>query len=202
MKSKLGASCSEEVRSAFKDILLKHSPHELDKDQKLSWAEELEATLHDVHGGDSKLIKKHLLQLITALKQNSAYLSKFTAQELVSMSPSELGAGTSSVAARSLLVNGLVGWETYLQRAIPQLPTESPWFQSGSSCRLVIVSFQNKEVYGAFTEAFRSVDRVTVIDGNILHQDGGDYLSDAFLSPANTIGNMDGGIDRVYADHF
>ena len=202
MKGKLGASCSEEVRSAFKDILLKHSPHELDEDQKLLWAEELEATLHDVHGGDAKLIKKHLLQLFTAYKQNSPYLSQFTVHELVSMSPSELGAGTSSVEARSRLVNGLVGWETYLQKAIPQLPAESEWFQSGSSCRLVIVSFQNKDVNDAFTEAFRGVDRVTVIDGNILHQDGGGYQADAFLSPANTIGNMDGGIDRIYADHF
>lgn len=101
-----------------------------------------------------------------------------------------------------MLMNGLVGWETYLQRAIPPLPVESEWFQSGLSCHLVIVSYQNKEVNEAFAEVFRAVDRVAIVDGNILQQDGGGYQADAFFSPANTIGNMDGGIDRIYADHF
>ncbi len=48
----------------------------------------------------------------------------------------------------------------------------------------------------------RGVWQVVVTEGNILHHDGNGHQADAFLSPANTIGNMDGGIDRIYADHF
>jgi len=202
MKSRLVASSSDEARAAFVEILLKHCPCEVDEERRKSWAEELEAALYHKHRGDPKPIKRHLLQLISSLKQNSAHLSHFTAQEVVTMSPSELGAGTPSAEARSRIVNGLVGWETYLQATIPQLSGESGWHKIGSSCRLIIVSFQNKEINDAFTEVFRHVDRVVVTDGNILHQDGGGYQADAFLSPANTIGNMDGGIDRIYANHF
>ena len=38
-----------------------------------------------------------------------------------------------------------------------------------------------------------------IVQGSILDQEG---AVDGFVSPANTIGNMDGGIDKAYATHF
>ncbi|MEM1008339.1 MAG: macro domain-containing protein [Myxococcota bacterium] len=49
----------------------------------------------------------------------------------------------------------------------------------------------------AWEEAFADVPEVEVIRGNILHLE-----ADAIVSPANSFGYMDGGIDLVYSEFF
>lgn len=202
MNKRCAVTSSDEARKAYRDILFKHSPPQDEPEQKRSWAEEVEAVLHDKHHGDHKLIKKHLMSIVSGLNHNAEHLHKFAPMEIVSMNLSELNQGTAAATTRALVANGLLGWESCLEKPIPTLPKDSEWYREGSGCRLVIVSFQNKEVNDAFAQLFHSTERVEVIDGSILHQDGGGFQADALMAPANTIGNMDGGIDRIYANHF
>ena len=55
----------------------------------------------------------------------------------------------------------------------------------------------NTHLAAAWESAFAGVDRVRVFAGNIL-----DVSGDAVVSPANSFGNMNGGVDRVYLWRF
>lgn len=55
----------------------------------------------------------------------------------------------------------------------------------------------NESVVDALKAAFQGTDRLEVWHGNIL-----DIRCDAVVSPANSFGFMDGGIDLAYAKHF
>src|SRR3990167_3412702 len=54
-----------------------------------------------------------------------------------------------------------------------------------------------EEMIVAWRNAFDGLRGVNVIHGNIL-----DYAEDTIVSPANSYGYMDGGIDRIYRNHF
>lgn len=53
------------------------------------------------------------------------------------------------------------------------------------------------DLYYAWRKHFKNVSAVEVIDGDILQQSG-----DAIVSPANSFGYMDGGLDLKYSQHF
>ena len=50
----------------------------------------------------------------------------------------------------------------------------------------------------AWKEFFDGVEDVTIIHGSILD----DPKWDAFVSPANSFGFMNGGVDLAYSDHY
>ncbi len=54
-----------------------------------------------------------------------------------------------------------------------------------------------EEVVAAWRIAFEGFESVHIRQGNIL-----DYAEDTIVSPANSYGYMDGGIDRIYIDYF
>jgi O-acetyl-ADP-ribose deacetylase (regulator of RNase III) len=53
------------------------------------------------------------------------------------------------------------------------------------------------ELAAAWRAAFADVPAVKIIEGDILAASG-----DAIVSPANSFGYMDGGLDRLYSEHF
>ena len=55
----------------------------------------------------------------------------------------------------------------------------------------------NDELVECWREAFAPIESVEVSRGNIL-----ELASDTIVSPANSYGYMDGGIDRAYRDYF
>ena len=61
----------------------------------------------------------------------------------------------------------------------------------------VILRDRDPAVVAAWRQHFDGVDNVEVGHGDIF-----DVTADAIVSPANSFGYMDGGIDAVYTDHF
>lgn len=55
----------------------------------------------------------------------------------------------------------------------------------------------NLELYYAWNKYFSLVNNFEIIDGDILQESG-----DAIVSPANSFGYMDGGLDLKYSQHF
>ncbi|MEE9491934.1 MAG: macro domain-containing protein [Gammaproteobacteria bacterium] len=53
------------------------------------------------------------------------------------------------------------------------------------------------EMITAWDRVFFDTPDVEILQGNIL-----DFAEDTIVSPANSYGYMDGGIDKVYRDHF
>jgi O-acetyl-ADP-ribose deacetylase (regulator of RNase III) len=56
---------------------------------------------------------------------------------------------------------------------------------------------RNQELAEAWTKHFKGVEQVAVSCGDIF-----DLAADAIVSPANSFGFMDGGIDLVYSNYF
>lgn len=56
---------------------------------------------------------------------------------------------------------------------------------------------QNPEIAARFAEVFATEARVEVLQGNILH-----LTADALVSPANSFGDMGGGLDKAIDDFF
>lgn len=52
-------------------------------------------------------------------------------------------------------------------------------------------------LYFEWHQIFHQIPNIEIIDGDILRQDG-----DAIVSPANSFGYMDGGLDLKYSQHF
>ncbi len=55
----------------------------------------------------------------------------------------------------------------------------------------------NKELYSAWKKEFRNTSGIQIIHGSIF-----DYPSEAIVSPANSFGVMDGGLDGKLRDYF
>ena len=56
---------------------------------------------------------------------------------------------------------------------------------------------RNKEIVKAWTSVFNNYSNIKISCGNIL-----DLEADAIISPANSFGFMDGGIDLAYSEYF
>jgi len=59
-----------------------------------------------------------------------------------------------------------------------------------------LVAF-NIDLFYAWKKYFEKIPNVEIIDGDILKEQG-----DAIVSPANSFGYMDGGLDLIYSKHF
>lgn len=188
------------ARKALVGIILKYCPSEIDIELKSKWAQELEAAVYDHCSGDMKESRKRIMSLTGSLRSNGSHLSQFLPSSLATMSLVDLNSGTAASIHRFNVANGLDGWEGSTLEPQPSLLASSHWFSSG--CKLVLVAYNNTEVSSTLRTSFGETEGVHVIDDNILCHDGLGHCVDAFVSPANTIGNMDGGIDRIYADHF
>jgi len=55
----------------------------------------------------------------------------------------------------------------------------------------------DKDIYHLLMDAFLEDGRVRVLHGSVL-----DVKADAWVSPANSFGFMNGGIDAQYLEHF
>jgi hypothetical protein len=94
---------------------------------------------------------------------------------------------------------GLEGW--------PELPAEPPLFADGADAwalepdRTLTIVLLNKpdELVAFFREHFGVMPRVVIRNGNVEDLHAAREV-DCFLSSANSYGNMDGGIDRTYAE--
>jgi O-acetyl-ADP-ribose deacetylase (regulator of RNase III) len=70
-------------------------------------------------------------------------------------------------------------------------------FRAEESALLLVLSDTNPEVVMAFMQAFGAYEGVTFGSGNILQA-----RIDSIVSPANSFGFMDGGIDLAYRNFF
>src|ERR1700722_14277642 len=61
----------------------------------------------------------------------------------------------------------------------------------------VILVDINRNVVNAWRNAFADASEVSIREGSILDQN-----VDAWVTPTNSRGSMDGGLDRVIKDHF
>jgi len=123
-------------------------------------------------------------------------LSQVPPAALVTLTSDELAEGTSVWHERRLVRRS--GWpET--EGALLALPSDSAWHCAVTKS-LVIVDLE-PEIHREFKAAFAGIPRVYVARGDIFTVVP-DCPADAYMSSANTIGNMDGGIDRAFADKF
>lgn len=65
-----------------------------------------------------------------------------------------------------------------------------------NTLRFKLVAF-HYDLFYAWKKYFDKIENVEVVDGDILKQQG-----DAIVSPANSFGYMDGGLDLKYSQHF
>jgi O-acetyl-ADP-ribose deacetylase (regulator of RNase III) len=70
------------------------------------------------------------------------------------------------------------------------------WREERIILHIKLVAF-NLELYYAWKKYFDSTKSVEIIDGDILKQS-----ASAIVSPANSFGYMDGGLDLKYSQHF
>ena len=132
------------------------------------------------------------------LEKNGVHLAQsYTPMELVGLSSDELGEGTTQHRHLLAKERGEVEWAPALANPPPVLPDGAAWHQAQGR-RLVMVTLE-AEAVAALSHFFGTTPGVEVVKGSILDQEGS---VDAFVSPANSTGNMDGGIDLVYANHF
>jgi O-acetyl-ADP-ribose deacetylase (regulator of RNase III) len=75
-----------------------------------------------------------------------------------------------------------------------KMHTLKPFGQCSSDTLRISFGDTNPEVANAIAVSFREVSTVEVVVGNLLD------LSDAIVSPANSIGDMGGGIDKAIDD--
>tara|TARA_R110000868_G_scaffold53744_6_gene168630 strand:+ start:26956 stop:27555 length:600 start_codon:yes stop_codon:yes gene_type:complete len=61
----------------------------------------------------------------------------------------------------------------------------------------IILSDINESLVEAWTHVMSDLDQVTISNGSIL-----DLSADAIVSPANSFGFMDGGVDAIYCAYF
>jgi hypothetical protein len=175
------------ARKKVESILLKFCPAEIAVGREV-WATALELALFEKHSGDMKQVTKHAMSIASSLKSNGSALYEYSTSELVVMTAAELNTGTPASKKRELEAAGLVGWEHCTIDPPPVLSSTSFWNTSAEGCCLLLVAFNSKEVSAALRVAFAGIERVVVLDGNILEHDGQNYSVDAFVSPANTTG--------------
>jgi len=158
------------------------------------WAEAVVTALYDKHGGALQDMRSHARSLVFNLNRNEKRLADISPKELVNLSSEQLAQGTSIATKQH--ASQLGGWNPPAPKV--DLPADSPWF-SQTTRKLVLV-LRDAAGYHAFQKYFGDLYQVKVVH----HDDICTYPGpvDAFVSPSNTLGNMDGGIDRAYANHF
>ncbi len=69
--------------------------------------------------------------------------------------------------------------------------------ETGSGTLRLSLCDRNPDITDLWSEIFRDADSVEVVQGNLLHLD-----CDALVSPANSFGDMSGGIDKAIDDFY
>ena len=155
--------------------------------------------LHAKHGysaGSDTTVRQHARSLAFNLKRNGSNLKSLTPTELVQLSANALVAGSIPAIVREKALLG--GWDP--PPPTSSLPADAPWLcNKDLEKKRIVFVLREKHVYEAYANYFVSIPRVQVLHNDIIAVEG---PVNAFVSPANTTGNMDGGIDRVYADFF
>ena len=143
-----------------------------------------------------------MLSLVHNLRQNGPNLAHFSPAELVALTEAELDVGSKQHVQLLAEARGQVAWKGSFAQTTPVLSSSSAWHSRHDSAKpkhLVLVAHMSTEALAACTHYFGSTMGVRVQSGGILAEA---EKVDAFVSPANTFGIIDGGIDIVYRDHF
>jgi len=188
---------------------LKRACPSKEEEKRASWATELVAALRSKHRGSctinshtvvSKAMFDHARSIASNLKRNNN-LCNLTPNELVELTQDELAKGTKTEQLRAKARLG--GWHPPLTPSVLS-SDRSAWHQEAQhqSKRLVLV-LRDETTWRSYHKYFGGLPRVDVIQHHDITDDKklGPTV-DAYVSPANSMGNMDGGIDRAYADHF
>lgn len=166
------------------------------------WAVQVEEAVSSRHSSPQE-VNAHLRNLLSNLRSNGVALALYEPAELAALSNAQLAEDSGERRRREATGRALGEDERQWHGSYadpPQvLSPRSAWH--ATRCSLVLCTRGiDSEAHKALQYYFHGVQRVAVASGgSILAQDG---VVDAFISPANTMGNMDGGIDRVYAEHF
>ena len=172
--------------------------------QRRAWAVALEAAVLSRHRSSTKEVKTHVRNLKNNLRSNGACLARYDPIELAALSNEQLGEDLKQDRLREATGRSWRAeqpWSGSYADPPPVISDDSAWRTASGRRRLVLATRGiDTEANAALQYYFKEVPGVEIaIGGSILAQEG---VVDAFISPANTMGNMDGGIDKVYAEHF
>jgi O-acetyl-ADP-ribose deacetylase (regulator of RNase III) len=176
--------------------LTRYCPHpEFSDSEKTDWAVALKKGLDNAHGsGNASALRVFLFHL----RKNGENLRKFSIDELSTMSRDQLSTGMAVHDKQKRISDGTLNWIGSFLEHPTKLPEQNDWKLTNPNNALILVA-QRKGMATAFHTYFQNIPGVSVCSSDIRELDG---TVDCFVSPANTRGNMDGGIDRAFAEHF
>ena len=128
------------------------------------------------------------------VQQHADFRHQYSAEQLARLSSAQL-TPPEQAARRAALQTGLAKWQGAFLPA-PDGRRAVAW--EAGSCRLTLVT-TDQDTYQAFAEYFGGMANVEVVQSTVEQLAS---TADTMVSPANTQGNMDGGVDRAYADMF
>ena len=163
-------------------------------EEQLQWARSVYAALLLECRGDDRALVGKLRTLLHNLAGNGPNLAHHTPAHLAGLNAAQLGEGSRAAKRQKQIKNG--GWRPVDWDVGVDVARAGPWGASGKELVFVVLRQDNADV---FTRCFAGLGNVRVEVGSI---EGQRRVVDAFVSPANTVGNMDGGIDAVYASMF
>ena len=164
------------------------------------WQRAIYRGCHRKTGGDRARLSRVIRSIAFNLKANGARLldpAVHRPEDLAALTPDELAEGTAAAARRASAADPLLPWKGSFNPGLKP-PAGEAWAWPGAGRRLVFVvkSALSRPVFAA---RFAGIAGVDVVGTPIEDQIG---MVSAFAASANTFGNMDGGIDRVYAELF
>ena len=176
--------------------LTRYCPHpELSDPQKIDWAIAMKRGLENAHGSRNA---SALRIFLFHLRKNGENLRSFSIDELSTMSRDQLSTGMAIHDQRKRISDGTLNWIGSFLEHPTRLPEKNDWKLTNPNNALILVA-QRKAMTTAFHTYFHNIPGVSICSCDIRELEG---TVDCFVSPANTRGNMDGGIDRAYAEHF
>eukprot|EP00037_Helgoeca_nana_P000206 m.20663 g.20663 ORF g.20663 m.20663 type:complete len:322 (-) comp10268_c0_seq1:174-1139(-) len=168
------------------------SPTSTDETGRRVWAEAV-AEAVATRFPDTTEALRQVRRIASNCKTNAERLGQLPPDELAAMTSEQMAGGKRRRVDR--------GWPEP-PAVLPGFPPDRDGWAAATERSLTIVVLAHDKVKrAAFEHVFRSVPRVSVVIGDVrtVHADG---AVDVFLSSANEFGNMDGGVDRVYAEMF
>ena len=171
-------------------VLSKMAPAAAAATAGVGWQRAIYRGCHRKTGGDRAELSRVVRSIAFNLKANGARLldpAVHRPEDLAALTPGELAEGTVAAARRASSFNPNL-----------EAPADGAWAWPDAGRRLVFVvkSALSRPVFAA---RFAGISGVAVVGTPIEDQIGN---VTAFAASANTFGNMDGGIDRVYAELF
>lgn len=163
------------------------------------WATEVETALSSTYPTQKEFLKRST-HLISYLKSNGSQLASLSPHQLAIITTGELRELTKSDYNKYMGVkNQFKGWEnSFSVLKAPLLNDGSKWHNDVK--KELVFAVLSDDAFEAYSHFFGAAPRVRIVKQDIRELDNGSI--DCFVSPANIYGNMDGGIDRAYAEHF